>query len=501
MACFLGIDNGGTMSKAAIYDETGRELAVCSRKVEVLHPERGFNEVDMDALWSANVQAIRTVLEKSKIDPKTIRSIAVTGHGNGMYLVDSDGRSLLGIRSTDMRGREYVERWTEARTLDKIRCKTMQATWPAQPNALLRWLRDYQPDLASRVRWMFMIKDFVRFRLTGIAQLEMTDASATSLVNNLTGEYDPEILEAWGVSEFRDIFPPIVGSCEICGSVTPEAAEATGLAPGTPVAGGMFDIDAAGLAVGMKDETSLCLIAGTWGNNQYIAREPVVSEDIFMTTRYCIPGYYLMLEGSATSASNLEWWVSEFFPKTEVHTNENVYETVDRLVAETKPEDCDLIFLPYLYASPVDMDAKGTLYGLEGWQTRGHILRAVFEGIIFGHYWHIDRLLKFRTMPNPILLAGGGAKSEVWAQMYADIFQTVVKIPDAAELGTLGAAIAAAVAAGEYPDCASACARMVHFTRTYQPDPAKAAVYARKRAKFQKLLEIFAPHWKELADK
>ena len=266
----------------------------------------------------------------------------------------------------------------------------------------------------------------------------------------------------------------------------------------------MFDIDAVGLGVGMVDDQSLCLISGTWGNNQYISRTPVVSKDVFMTTCYSIPGFYLMLEGSATSASNLEWFITNLLKadKELLHQKDesaSIYDLVNAEIAKTKPEDCGLIFLPYLYASPVDMDAKSCFFGLDAWQNRGHLLRAVCEGIVFGHYWHINRLLKFRDMPNPILLAGGAAKSPIWCQMFADIFQTVVRIPDATELGALGAAIAANVAVGGYPDLETACKNVVRFSQTYYPDPAKAAVYNKKRERFNKILEIMAQHWSELA--
>lgn len=500
MKYFLGIDDGGTMVKAALFDRQGREIAVSSQKVEILQPQKGFAEVDMDALWAANVSAIRQVLEKSAVSPDEIVCAAVTGHGNGMYLVDAEGKSLVGVRSIDVRAREYVERWTEEKTLEKILPKMTQATWAAQPNALLRWFQDHDPETLEKARWLLMVKDFIRFRLTGEAFLELTDASGTSLINNRTEDYDDEILETWGIAQFRHLLPPLVRTFDICGRITESAARQTGLKVGMPVAGGMFDIDAMGLAVGMTDDKSLCLISGTWGNNQCISRELTASHDIFMTTCYSIPGCYLMLEGSATSASNLEWFITEFFQADKELLklrNEagSIYELINELVARTNPEDCELVFLPYLYASPVSMDAKACLYGLDAWQHRGHVLRAVCEGIVFGHSWHIERLLRYREMPEVILLAGGAAKSAVWSQMFADILQTPVRIPDGSELGALGAAIAASVAVEEFPDAQTACQEMVHFSRIFTPDPSKAEIYRKKQQNFRKLISLLQPLW------
>lgn len=500
---YLGIDNGGTMTKAAIFNQFCRQIAVCTEKVELIHPQHGWEEVNINQLWESNARAIRNVCQQYGIDPSEIASIACTGHGNGMYLVDAAGNGLVGIRSTDTRARSYIEQWTRDKTLDSILPKTMQAIWPAQPNALLRWYMDNDPATLARAKWLFMIKDFIRYRLTNEAYMEVTDVSGTSLLNNLTGDWDDDVLQAWGVESLRRILPPIVSSTQICGRVTAQAAQETGLKEGTPVAGGMFDIDAVGLGVGMVDDQSLCLISGTWGNNQYISKTPVVSKDVFMTTCYSIPGYYLMLEGSATSASNLEWFITTLFKAdkellAQKDKDASIYDLVNSEIANTKPEDCGLVFLPYLYASPVDMDAKSCFFGLDAWQNRGHLLRAVCEGIVFGHYWHINRLLKFRTMPNPILLAGGAAKSPIWCQMFADIFQTVVRIPDATELGALGAAIAANVAVGGYPDLETACKNVVRFSQTYYPNPALADVYRKKRERFNRILEIMQPHWSEL---
>jgi len=138
------------------------------------------------------------------------------------------------------------------------------------------------------------------------------------------------------------------------------AAKQTGLKEGTPVAGGMFDIDACGLASGIVNESQLCMVGGTWGNNQYISETPVVDKDVFMTSCYSIPGYYLMLEGSATSASNLEWFVTQFFEAERdlaKQKGKSVYVLCNELVAATKPQDPNVVFLPFLFGSNVSPDA------------------------------------------------------------------------------------------------------------------------------------------------
>ncbi len=498
----LGIDNGSTVVKAGVFDLDGRELSVGSRKIESLASQPGYDDVDMDSLWRQTADSIREAITRAEIDASEIVCIAATGHGNGMYLLDADGQSVCpAVRGSDTRARAYIDRWLADGVDRAIRPKTMQAIWPAQPNALLAWMRDNQPDQLRRTKTLLCCKDYIRFRLTGEIYQELTDMSGTSLLNVGTGQYDMEVLEAFGIAEMRDLFPPLKRSEELCGAITPAAAAATGLAVGTPVAGGMFDIDACGLASGLVDETQLCMIAGTWGNNQYISKTPVVDESVFMTTCYSIPEYYLMLEGSATSASNLEWFVSQFFQaerKQLAQSGQSVFDLCGSLVAETNPADAGIIFLPFLVGSNVSLDGKSCFFGLDAWQTRGHVLRSIYEGIIFSHNWHIQRLLKFRQAPDTIRLSGGAARSDVWVQMFADILQVPVQVPAGSELGTLGAAIAAAVGAGCYPSYEAACQAMVRIARTCEPDPSLADLYQTKYERYNRVLDAMAPLWSEL---
>jgi len=498
----LGTDNGGTVSKAGLFTIEGREVAVVGRKTEMISPRPGFTERDPRQLWNTTAESIRAVVRESGVDPRDIVGVACAGHGNGLYLVDEQGQPVYpGIYSTDSRAKDYIARWTEQGIPQKVLPKTMQCIWPAQPNALLAWLGDHRPDVIERARWVLMCKDYIRFRLTGKIHAELTDFSGTSLMNVGTGEYDTEVLEAFGIAAMRDLLPPIVRSEEICGQVTAEAAAETGLAEGTPVAGGLFDIDACGLACGITDPSQLCMIAGTWGNNQYIWKEPVVSEEVFMTSRYCIPGYYLILEGSATSASNLEWFVAQFFEAQRAACRQqgnSVYDLCNELVGKTEPEDSAIVFLPFLFGSNADPDAKAALIGMSGWHHRGHVLRAIYEGVVFGHKTHVNKLLKFRDMPASIHLTGGVARSEVWVQVFADVFQVPVEVPAGTELGALGAAICAGVATRHHESYARAVETMVKIARIQQPNPAHEDVYVAKFERYRDAVNALGPVWTDL---
>lgn len=474
---FMGIDNGGTVCKVALYDNKGNAVALASRKVEMIYPAPGHTEKDMTEFWNANVEAIAEVVKNSGINPSEIAGIAPTGHGNGMFLVDDEGNSVgNGIISTDSRAKKWVDRWYSDGTFEKINKMTLQSIWAAQPVSLLNWFRENRPEALEKTRWVLMCKDYIRFKLTGEAYAEITDYSGTNLVNVVKADYDDELLKAFDIVEYKRMFPPLRQSTDVCGRITAEVASLTGLAEGTPVMGGFFDIDACAIATGLTDDKDISIIAGTWSINQFISKTPVGSQELFMTSIYGIPGFWLVSESSATSASNLEWFMKNLMADAD-------YATVNKAVASIRPEDSDVIFFPFLFASSVG-DLPSCFIGLKGWHTREHMVRAVYEGIVFGHKIHLDRLLQYRGPVRSVRISGGASKSDVWVQMFADILQMPIEITEAEEIGTLGAAIGAAVGAGEYPDFVKATEAMVRVTKIIQPDPEKEKIYSEKYDKF-----------------
>lgn len=495
----LGIDNGGTVAKAALFDTAGQEVAVAQRRTEMTSPAPGQTERDSEGLWQATAAAVKDVVGQASIDPAHIACVATAGHGNGIYLVDEAGRPTRpGIISTDTRAAQYVADWCNGDVLKTIHPKTMQSLWPGQPPALLAWLRDHEPEVLERTVWALACKDYIRGRLTGEFYAELTDASGTSLIDVEKAQYDDSLLAAFDIAPLRRMLAPIRRSEEVCGRVTDEAAALTGLAAGTPVAGGLFDVDACALAAGVVDEAALQVIAGTWSVNQYVSKAPVVELDAFMTSQYCLPGYYLIMEASATSASNLEWFTTQVLgPEAAAlaERGESIFDVCNREVAGVEPEQCNIVFLPFLFGANANPAAKSCFLGLAGWHQRGHMLRAIYEGVVMSHRWHIDRLLRFRERPAKIRLAGGAARSSEWAQIFADALQLPVEIPAGTELGALGSAILAAVAAGCHGSFEEAVSAMVRIAETRQPDPGRSAIYQSKYARYQSALEALSPLW------
>ncbi len=499
-AYLLGIDNGGTVTKAAIYDTDGNEVAVAGLKSETLFPQPTHIERDMEALWAATVQVIGESIRKARIDPADIACIATTGHGNGLYLADRHGQPVgNGIISTDSRAGGIIRQWYQDGTFQRALPKTCQSVWAGQPVALLAWLRDQQPQTLERTRWIFMCKDFIRYRLTGEVFAELTDYSGTSLINVREARYDPQLLAALGLSGIAEKLPPLRQPAEICGRVTREAAEQTGLKAGTPVAGGLFDITSCAIATGITDPKKLCLIAGTWSINEYISPAPVVSPDLFMTSVYCMPGYWLIMEGSPTSASNLEWFVSQLMGaerRDAQAAGRSVYELCSEMIAPIAAGESDVLFLPFLFGSNAGPNASSCFLGMRGWHTRAHLLRAVYEGVVFSHKTHVDRLMAhYRGRPEAARIAGGAAKSAVWVQMFADALQMPIEITASEELGAMGVAICAGVAAGLFSSFPQAVSRMVKTIKVIEPNPADRGVYEDKYGRYQEHIAALRGVW------
>ncbi|NLU31231.1 MAG: carbohydrate kinase [Clostridiaceae bacterium] len=500
MRYYLGLDNGGTTTKAALYDEKGNEIGFASIETRMLTPRPGFTERDMDEMWDANCAVIREVLTKTGIKGSQVRAIAICGHGKGLYLWGKNDRPVRnGIISTDNRAWEYMVRWREDGTEKKAFEYTCQHVMACQPVALLAWLKDHEPEVMDNIRYVFEAKDYVRFRLTGEAYAEMTDFSGTNLVNLHTRQYDPRILELFGLSEFMDALPPLRLSTDICGTVTAEAARKTGLSEGTPVAGGMFDIDACALAAHVADEDHVCMIAGTWSINEFIRRTPVLDGTVMMNSLFCMPEYYLIEECSPTSAGNNEWFLKTLMPefmRDEKLAGRVPYREIDRMVESIQPSEFCPIFLPFLMASNVHPNAKGSFIGMSSYHTRSHLLRSVFEGIAFSHRHHYDKLRKcMEHEPKSIRLAGGAARSRVWTQIFADVMKCPVETVAVRETGALGSAIAAAVAVGDYADIKEALSAMSRLAPAVMPDTANYEVYDKKYALYRKTIDALDSVW------
>jgi L-xylulokinase len=217
-----------------------------------------------------------------------------------------------------------------------------------------------------------------------------------------------------------------------------------------------------------------------------------------MTSVYCVPGYWLITEASATSASNLEWIVSELMSGEVADARArgcSVFTLANQMVDGVAPADSDVFFLPFLYGTNEGPGASACFLGLRGWHGKAHMLRAVYEGVVFSHKTHIDRLLSHRGPARAARMAGGAARSEVWVRMFADILQLPIELTACQELGAMGAALCAGVAVGMFGSFPEAVHAMVRVSRTVEPGKERREVYLDKYARYRKYIEALRGAW------
>jgi L-xylulokinase len=500
MLYYIGLDNGGTTTKAALYTGKGEEVGVCSTETKTIIPKPGFAERDMEEMWQANCYVLKNLLKKTAVNPSQIAGIACCGHGKGLYLWGQNDKPIRnGIISTDNRAWEYPLKWEREGISSLVFALSCQKILACQPVSLLAWLKDNEPESLNKIKWIFECKDYVRFRLTGRACAEITDYSGANLLNLYTGNYDTKLLSLFGIEDMFDKLPPLCNSTDICGYITHEVAALTGLKEGTPVAGGMFDIDACAVAVNGANENNVCMIAGTWSINEYVRKEPVLDGSIMMNSLFCLPGFYLIEECSPTSAGNLEWIINTIFSDlksiAEQH-EQSIYEVINQWVESLPANEFCPVFLPFLMASNVHPKAKACFIGISNYHTRMHIARSVYEGIAFSHRYHFEKLLATRNKEiKNIRLAGGVIHSKIWTQIFADVLQYPVEIVNVNEAGTLGCAMATAVATGGYKDLEEAAKHMVKLENRVEPNPNHIDIYNKKYALYKQIASALDGVW------
>ncbi len=489
MKYLLGTDIGGTMTKAVIYDINGHEISSHSRATPVNIYNDVYIERDMTEMWRITADCIRKAIEKAGCDPSDIISIGCTGHGKGLYLWGKDDKpAYSGIASTDRRAADTVKAWTEDGTAKRASDISLQTVIECQPAALLSWLKKHERKVYDNIKWVFEAKDYIRLMLTNEAYAEITDYSGTSLMNLKNQSFDKELFMLFGIEEMYEKMPPLKFSSDLCGKVTKEAALITGLKEGTHVCGGMFDIDACGVAMNITDPDTLGVITGTWSINEYASEEYVPYDTSTKNSLFCIPGYYLIEESSPTSAGNLDWYLNNCMNHGGKEGKE-IYKKADAMVASVNPETSGVIFYPFLYGTNIKGLENACFIGLNSGHTGANMIRAVYEGVVFSHKMHIDKLLTYRNRPEKLRIAGGSTNSDVWMQMFADIMGTKCEVIDEKELGTLGACMAAGIQAGLFEDYEDASSKMVKIRKTFYPDPTLYDMYDRKYKRYMNVAD------------
>jgi L-xylulokinase len=490
----LGLDAGNTVIKAVLFDLNGRQVSSAALDGQSSTPQPGHVERDLSELWQNAKKVIRQCLDDADVAPAQIAAAGCAGHGNGLYLLDQEDQPLLGIQSLDTRAADLAGQLGERNGI-RLHELCLQKPWPSQTPVLLAWIKENRPDLYQQTGTVLLCKDFITFKLTGERVSELSDMSGCGLVRMPECVYDQELLALYGLSDARGLLPRLIGPSDVAGKVTEEAANATGLAEGTPVVGGLFDVVASALGSGVVDPGAASIIAGTWSINQIFSDKPLIDPNVFMVSGFG-PDRFVNIEASATSAANLEWYVRELVERGAHHDDPFGY-CNDR-IAEVKPAADDPYFHPFLYGSGQGAEFRAGFYGLAGWHCEGHLLRALFEGVMFEHRRHIDVLLASGSRFDSAVMSGGGSRSPVWPQMFADCLGVPITVAEARETGALGGAIAAGIGAGLFDDYQQAVTAMTCAKRKYLPVQAQKSHYDSRYQIYLKLTRTMQDFWHSL---
>ena len=485
----LGVDAGNTVIKAVLFDLRGRQVARRMLQAQTSSPRPGYVERDLDELWGNVSAVIGGCIADAGIRPEQIAGVGCAGHGNGLYLLDSDRRPLMGIQSLDTRADRLASELS-ATCGDALHALCLQRPWPSQTAVLLAWVKRERPELYRATHSVLFCKDFITYRLTGERVSEISDMSAGGLLRMPHCVYDDTLLGLYGLEDARRKLPRLLGPSDVAGRVG--ARTGCGLAKGTPVIAGYLDVVSNALGSGVSRPGQASIILGTWSINQVVSEEPLVNPAMFMAVGFG-PGRYLNIEASATSASNLEWYVREFVDRGS--RRNDPFERVNACAAEVPPKPDDPFFHPYLFGSGQGAEFRAGLYGLAGWHGEGHVLRALFEGVVFEHRRHIEILAAAGVALDEAVLSGGGCRSPVWPQMMADALGISIVVTECEETGALGAAIGAGVAAGIFADYESGVAAMTRVRQVFEPVAAMGGHYDDRYRTYLSLIERMRGFW------
>lgn len=496
----IAVDSGLTVTKAVVFDAVGRSLSVALTEVAQLMPRPHHVERDMAGLWRAAARAIKAALAQAAIDPAAIAAISVTGHGDGVYLVDHDHAPLgPAVLSLDSRAGGIVTDWEQRGLNAEALAVTGQTPMVAAPAAILAWMQQQQPERVARIGWVLSCKDWLRLCLTGKIATDPTEAS-TSFTAVDTQGYSRDALGLFGLEALEGRLPDIVASTATAGSVTPEAAEASGLPAGLPVVVGLHDVTAAAVGLGMIEVGDLAMVAGTYSINETVLDAPLRDREVFCRNAVD-PGRWMAMAISPASSANIDWFLKVFCAAERAAAEaagESIFDRLEPEIAAAFAEDEAVVYHPFLFGSPHGPAASAAFLGLQGWHGRGTMIRAILEGIVFNHRTHVDALRR-RVPLRRARLAGGGARSGRMVQLFADMLGMPVETVTAGEVSALGAALCAGVACGLYPDLASAVAATVTVKERRLPASEATASLEASFARYRETIEAMTPIWNRLA--
>jgi len=489
MAFVLGIDVSTTATKAVLVDKLGAVRGIGTSEYGFEAPQPTWSEQDPQLWWDGAVDAIRAVLASTGVDAADIAVVGLTGQMHGAVLLDATGQVLRpAILWNDQRTAAECDAIRAALGPERLIAITGNDALTGFTAPKLVWVRDHEPEVWSRVAHVLLPKDYLRLRLTGEYAMDKADGAGTLLFDLAARDWSSEMLDALRIEP--GWMPPTHEGPEVTGSVSAEAAAATGLHAGTPVVAGGGDQAANAVGVGAVTPGTVALSLGTSGV-VFAPTDAPLFDPAGQVHAFChaVPDRWHLMTVMLSAAGSLRWFRDTVAPGV-------AFGDLVASATEVPAGSSGLWFLPYLSGerSPhADPLARGAFVGLSLGHDRRHLTRAVLEGVAFGLRDGLDQMIA-TGMPHPaqIRASGGGTESALWRQILADVLEVELATVATAEGAAFGAALLGAVAAGWYPTVDAATAALVRATPRAEPGPDRER-YAAAHEVYRGLYPVLAP--------
>jgi gluconokinase len=480
----VAVDVGTTHAKAVLYRHGSGIECQQTASYATAHPRPGHVEQDAAEILAAVEEAIRRLVERSGVSPGSVDAIVFDGVWQSLLPVDREGNALLPASIwADTRSLAQTEHLKGSLDTEEVRRRTGCPLHPMYFLPRLAWLREHAPEVFARADRFVSIKEYVVQHLFGGRMVDRSTASGTGVWNMSTLDWDGDLLSTIGLTPSR--FSRCVEPTELFPGLQPAAASRLGLRAGTPCVVGASDGALSHLgSVGLADGR-MSLTVGTGAALRRRLSSPQVSDGSEAWCYYLAEGNWL-LGGVLHDAGNaLRWFAETLMPPGA--GIEVVIGEMNRLCEEAPVGAEGLLLLPLFSGERCPHDrpqARGAMYGLTLAHSRGHLVRALMEGLAF-NLFSVYRMLTSGADPD-LVVTGGILKSRAWLQVVADVFGKTLWLPQVPEAATWGGVLVGLRALGVLPSL-DACTPLVGFAGTVEPDPVRHDQYRDVFAKYQQL--------------
>lgn len=477
----IGVDIGTTSTKSVLFEENGTIIAQANIGYPLHQPTPSIAEQDPEQILNAVFLTISEVMRQSGVSPEAILFVSFSSAMHSVIAVDREGTPLTAcITWADNRSAKYALRLKNELNGHELYLRTGTPIHPMSPITKLMWLREEHPDLFKQAYKFISIKEYLFFRLFGEYIVDHSIASSSGMLNLEQLEWDAEALEIAQITP--EHLSRLVPTTQIIQGMLPGMAERLLLLPATPFVLGASDGVLSNLGVGAIEPGVVAATIGTSGAIRTVVDHPLVDPKgrIFC---YNLTEKHWVIGGPVNNGGMLFRWVRDEFAASEVETAKRLgidpYEVLTRIADQVPAGSGGLLFHPYLTGERAPLwnpDARGSFFGLSMNHHKEHMIRSVLEGVIFNMYMVLLAMEERIGRPSKILATGGFARSSVWRQMMADIFDQEVIIPESIESSCLGAAVLGLYATGRAKSL-DVVFNMIGSTYKHIPDPEHTKVY------------------------